>query len=146
MAGAYPGGGSVALDGYFEEYGSELYSDLLRYYGVDVVGLVSEPPALSPAQALALIEGLPLGSSFAAKAGGVPDSAGWDTNSFMLASLIDAVRENTYANMQVRTKKKLKRPDPVKVPGARPKKAGNSFVKMAQKVFRENALKEESSG
>lgn len=111
---------------------------------MDVVGLLKEPPEISPAQTLALIEGLPLGSTFGALAGGVPDSAGWNTNSYMLASLIDAVRENTYANMQVRTKKKLKQPTPVKVPGAKPPKKTNSFLKMAQAVFREK--KEESSG
>ena len=90
-----------------------------------------------------MIEGLPLGSSFGALAGGVPDSAGWDTSAYMLASLIDAVRENTYANMQVRTKKKLKQPTPVRVPGAK-KKQSNSFLKMAQAVYRER--KEDSSG
>lgn len=61
----------------------------------------------------------------------------------MLASLIDAVRENTYANMQVRTRKKLKQPTPVKVPGAK-KKQANSFLRMAQAVYRER--KEDSSG
>lgn len=122
-----------------------LYADLLRYYGVDVVGLFVDPPELSPAQVLALIEGLPNGSKFMAQAGGVPDSAGWDTNSYMLASLIDAVRENTYANMQVRTKKKLKRPTPVKVPGSKQPSSSNSFLKMAQAAYRKN-MKEDSSG
>lgn len=122
-----------------------MYADLLRYYGVDVVGLFMDPPELSPAQVLALIEGLPLGSRFVAHAGGVPDSAGWDTDSYMLASLIDAVRENTYANMQVRTKKKLKRPTPLKVPGAKQPSNSNSFLKMAQAAYRQN-MKEDSSG
>lgn len=121
-----------------------MYADLLRYYGVDVVGLFKDPPELSPVETLALIEGLPLGSTFGALAGEIPDSAGWDTNSYMLASLIDAVRENTYANMQVRTKKKLKQPTPVKVPGAKPKKRSNSFLMMAQAAYREK--KEDTSG
>ena len=146
MVGWYSGGGSIALDGYFEAYGAALYADLRRYYGVNVVGLFSDPPELSPAEVLALIEGLPLGSTFAALAGGVPDSAGWDTNSYMLASVIDAVRENTYANMQVRTKKKLKQPTPVAVPGSKPRKKNqNSFLRMAQAAFRDG-MKEDSGG
>ena len=125
-----------------------MYADLLRYYGVNVVGLFKDSPDLSPAETLALIESLPLGSTFGALAGKVPDSAGWDTNSYMLASIIDAVRENTYANMQVRTKKKLKQPTPVKVPGSKPKKKqqSNSFVKMAQAVYRDKKKEVETSG
>lgn len=111
-----------------------MYADLLRFYGVDLQGLFYDPPEVDPKRAMALVEGLPQDSRTMARLRGAPDSAGWDTNSYLLASLIDVVRENTFVNMQVRTKKRLKPFEQVPVPGVKKKKKGpqNSFALMAQ--------------
>ncbi|UBI10053.1 hypothetical protein LA324_05440 [Corynebacterium coyleae] len=63
---------------------------------------------------------------------GVENSYGWTVNTYLTAALIDAVRENTYANMQVRTKKRLPKPEKLPVPGVKQKKKVNNFVAMAQ--------------
>lgn len=145
MAGFHPGGGSLALVRYLEEHGGVVYAELLRYYGVDITGLVSDNPGVTPAQVLALVENLPLGSGLLSVSEELDDASGWDTNSYLLASLIDAVRENTFANMQVRTKKRLQRPERVKVPGRREKPKPNNFMKMARAMFNQN-LKEGEDG
>lgn len=125
-----------------DEHGAAVYADLLRFYGVDVVGLVSDPPTISPAQVLALISGLPAESKTVSLLRESDDAVGWDTNSYLLASVVDAVRENTYVTAQVNSKKKLKPPEPLKVPGAgarKPeKKSPNAFVRMAQKQFEQS--------
>lgn len=143
MAGGFPGGGSLTLSRYLDEHGAAIYADLLRFYGVDVVGLVSDPPTVSPAQVLALISGLPAESKTVSLLREADEAVGWDTNSYLLASVVDAVRENTHVVAQVNSKKKkLKPPEPLKVPGVRArrpeKRAPNAFVRMAQKQFEQS--------
>lgn len=112
-----------------------MYADCLRFYRVDLTGLVSDPPALSPAEALALVENLPPDSMTSALVRGQQDTYGWGTSDYLLASVVDAVRENTFANMQVRTKKKLKAPDKLPVPGREAVKKPNNFLAMARAEF-----------
>lgn len=88
-----------------------------------------------------LIECLPAESVTNARSRELPEAAGWSVDSYLLASLIDAVRENTFTNIQVRTKKKLTPPDRVQVPGVVKEKKPNSFVAKAQQFL--NQLKEE---
>ena len=113
-----------------------MYADLLRYYGVNVSGVISDPPGTSPGEVLTLVENLPQESATTAARANHPDAAGWDTNSYLLVLVAEAIRENTFANMQVRTKKKLKPPDKLPVPGQKPKKKANTFVAMAQAQYR----------
>lgn len=97
-------------------------------------------PTTTPSLVLALIENLPTHSATSAKLRDVPESAGWDTNAYLAAALIDSVRDGTFVNMQVRTKKKLKPFERVQLPGAeggkstQSKKPVNMFVKMAQQA------------
>lgn len=105
---------------------------------MDLRDLFVEDTSLTPSLVLALVYELPVGSRTASLMSGVEDSSGWGINSYLLASLINAVRENTFANMQVRTKKKLSRPEPVNTPLSKreeKKPAGNTFVRMAQAQF-----------
>lgn len=118
-----------------EQHGASVYADLRRYYGVDLSGLVADPAALTPAEAFALVENLPPESSTAAAVRSEPDAAGWSTTEFLLASVVDAVRENTFANMQVRTKKRLKPPGKLPVPGRKVEKKPNQFLAMARRHF-----------
>lgn len=136
MDGRHRAGGSRTLAELLEKAGTEIYADLLSHYGVNVSGVVADPPEISPSEVLALIENLPAGSAALAVVSGVTDSVGWTTETYLIASLIDAVKENTFANMQVRVKKRLQRPERTPVPGMAPAKKKNSFVAMAQAQFR----------
>lgn len=133
MDGELSGGGSRAVLSVLDRCGSAVYADLLRYFGVDLGGLVESPPSLSPKKVLVLVENLPMECMTSALLRGVEQSYGWDSTAYLLAGVIDSVRENTHVNMQVRTKKKLKPPEPVQVPGMeREKKRNSQFVRMAQ--------------
>lgn len=109
-----------------------MFADLLRVYGVDLRHVVSGDSDLTPALVLGLVEELPFGCRTTAVLSGEEGFAGWDLQSFLLASVVDAVREGTFANMQVRTKKKLTPPDPVSRPGVKREKPVNKFLAMAR--------------
>lgn len=135
MDEGFPGGGSLALARLIEEHGGSVYADLRRYYGVDLSGVVADPPTISPAEVLALVENLPAESMTVSLEQGIPEAVGWGLSEHLLASVVDAVRENTFANMQVRTKKKLKAPDRIPVPGRKVEKKPNKFLAMARAQF-----------
>lgn len=103
---------------------------------MNLSGVVAEEPTLTPAEVLALVENLPPESATVAGLRGVDESIGWTNSTYLLASILDAVREGTFANMQVRTKKKLKQPERIPVPGVEPSKKVNQFVAMAQAQYK----------
>lgn len=133
MDGGLGTGGSLVLADLIERHGAIIYADLLRYYQVDISTLVSDSPEISPKQAIALLENLPPESKSLAYISEVPSSYGWDTRAYLLAGLIDTIRENTHTNIQVRTKKKIKPFDKFPIPGLEKKeKPVSMFVQMAQ--------------
>lgn len=134
MDDGYPAGGSRALVRVLEEAGGYIYADFLRYYGVDLQDLVKEEPTLSPKRAMALLEGLPPESRTSAHLRDDGESYGWATSDYLLAAIANSVREGTFVNMQVRTKKKLAPIEPIEVPGTKKTKSKpvNNFVRMAQ--------------
>lgn len=138
MDGGDPGGGSRELVRLIDEFGWYLVPDMLSTYGVDLRDLVSDEGELSPRRALSLISGLPPGTATWARLAGEEDLAGWDTQTFLLAGLIDSVRENTFATVQVNSKKRLKQPEPFPVPGSKKKKRPeqNMFAAMAAAQLR----------
>lgn len=138
MVGDCTGGGSVALVRAIDKCGGSVYADLRREYGVNLVDAFVDPPLISPAEVIALIENLPTGCQTNAILRDEEDSYGWGTSEVLLAGVIDAVREGTHANMQVRTKKKLKPPEPIPVPGRKVKPRVNSFM-AAAKAFAKQA-------
>lgn len=115
-----------------DKAGAAIYADVLRDYGVDLLGLATGE--ISPRRALVLIEGLASHTRASASLRDAEEESGWRTETYLAAAIYDAVREGTYTNMQVRTKKKLTPPKPLSVPGASKKKkpTANRFVKMAQ--------------
>lgn len=133
MDGDHSAGGSRALLGAIDKAGSALYADLLREYGFDLLDLFREDPP-SPKYILGLVENLPPHSQTSNILRDTPEGFGWDTSSYLLASIVNSVREGTFANMQVRTKKKLSPPEPVFTPGTEKQKKNkpNKFVQMAQ--------------
>lgn len=117
-----------------------MYADLLREYQFDLTDLFQPEPTTTPSLVLALIENLPSHSATSAKLRDAPDSIGWDTNAYLAAALIDSVRDGTFVNMQVRTKKKLKPFERVQLPGGEGekktrKKPVSMFVRMAQQAM-----------
>lgn len=134
MDGGHPAGGSRALVRAIDEAGSFLYADLLSEYGFDLRDIYSEDPP-SPKWVLGLVEALPHERRTSCILRDSEESYGWDTNSYLLASIVNSVKEGTFVNMQVRTKKKLPAFDPIEVPGVKKKKSGkpaNRFIQMAQ--------------
>lgn len=134
MDGRDPGGGSRQLVRLIDKYGEYLVPDFLSHYQVDLRELVSDDGDLSPRRALVLLMGLPFGCRSWAYIQDEPDLQGWDPQAYLLAALVDSVRENTFATVQIQTKKKLKAPEPMKIPGVRKKEEpkGNLFVQMAR--------------
>lgn len=102
---------------------------------MDLTDLFREEADLTPAKAMALIENLPMESKTAALLSGEDKSQGWSIDAYLTATLIDAVRENTFVNTQVRTKKRLKPPERFPIPGVRKEKRPNNFALMAQKMM-----------
>lgn len=86
---------------------------------------------------MVLVQGLPMESATSCALRKVKSGVGWSTDSYLLAYIFDAVREGTFANIQVRTKKKLKPLERLAVPGVETEKKEtvNSFVRMAQQQF-----------
>lgn len=102
---------------------------------MDLRDLFSEDDPLTPKRAVALIEGLPPESRTAAILREDEESYGWKTSDYLLAAIANSVREGTFVNMQVRTKKKLTPIEPIEVPGVKKQKKqkkANKFVQMAQ--------------
>ena len=134
MVRSIPGGGSLALVRAFEKAGAAVYGDFQRYYGIDLGDLFREDSGLTPSRVLFLLEGLPHESRTINAIADLPEGAGWGVLEHLTATLIDAVHENTFTNVQVRTKKKLSPPERFPVPGAEKAKKpkANMFVKMAQ--------------
>lgn len=83
---------------------------------------------------MALLDGLPPESRTSAHLRDEGESYGWSTSDYLLAAIANSVREGTFVNMQVRTKKHLKPIEPIEVPGPKKKepKPANKFVQMAQ--------------
>jgi len=103
-----------------DELGGELYGDFLEYYNVRLTTAIDE---LTPKEILVLVRQLPATSrTFSAKQGG-PEFRGWDTNSYLLASVIDAINANTHAFVSANSKRKPKRPKQVTTPMDKKRKA-----------------------
>lgn len=133
MAGGYPGGGSRVLGELVDEHGSEVVADLQRHFQVDL-GKTITGEGYSPRRVLVFVRNMPVGSKTYAALSEDQRSEGWDTQTYLTAALVDAVRENTFVTAQVQTKKKLKRPEPMDVPGRKtkkPKAKTNMFAQMA---------------
>jgi hypothetical protein len=129
--GGDPAGGSAGLAELIDKYGDEIFADLLQYCGVNLVVALKPGSGFSPRQLLALIHQLPVESRTVAAIQGGPEFRSWTPDTYLLAAVIDAVRENTWAFVSANSKKKPKPPEPVKRPGKAKKKKTNSFAAMA---------------
>ncbi len=118
MDGGGPGPGSIRLHELIEAHGGEVYADLLRYYGVDVHGILDG--TLPPRHALALVEYLPIDSATAVARRGGPEFSGWDRQAYLTADLIDAVLHLHHVTVAANSRKKIASPAPYPRPKGRP--------------------------
>lgn len=130
MAGDGSGGGSLALADLIDKYGEYIYFDLHHYCGgLNLVDLVRDGSGYSPRQILWLINGLPTESATKSEIQGGQHYRGWTVNSYLIANVADAVRENTWHRSAINTEKGKKTPEEPK-PTYRP---GDERVKKAAK-------------
>lgn len=117
-----------------DEYGGEITSDLLRFYGVDIRDLFTGQ--ITPRRCLALVENLPIESATYSKrlAEGERASMGWDRNSYLLADVVDVLQSlhTTLARVNASNPKRVKDPDPYNRPGQKERdrkaKSSNPFA------------------
>jgi hypothetical protein len=118
VGGEDPGGGSVVLASLINKAGEALFQDFQEVYGLNLIHMIRDD--VPPSEIIMLIRGLKMGSHFVAVLQGSPEFAGWTTQAFQMASLIDAVNYTTYVVAAANSKRKPKEPKP----SYRPKKAG----------------------
>ena len=136
-----PGPGSLGLAELIDRCGEQLLSDFFRYYGLDIRDVLVPGTRLTPRSALALIRQLPEDSATIAELRGGPQFAGWDTDRYLTAQLIDSVRENTWVLIAANSKKKPKHPEPMPRPKVDAPKKTNQFAAMARAAYRKGAVK-----
>lgn len=130
------GGGSEAVAEIIDEYGEALERDLLYYYNVDIYDVVLGK--VHPRRVLNLVRRLPEDSVTKGLASGGEDFIGWDASRTYLALLLENQIFMRHEYAQSMTEKKLKPPQPLKLPGREEKKqAVNPFQQMfrAEKEF-----------
>lgn len=134
MDGAYPGGGSVVLARLLDRYGEAILADFRQYYGVSLVEAYRD---WSPLFLLAHVRQLPIESRTTAAMRGGEQFIGWGVERYFLASLLDAIHEQTYAFVAANSKRKPKRPKPVERPkkshGRKPRQA-NPWLQRTQAI------------
>ena len=115
MDGGDSAGGSHGLAKLIDKCGEQILADFQSHYGLNLVNEL-RPGGMSPRQVLALIRQLPPESrTFAALRGG-EQFVGWGVDRYLMASVIDAIQQNTYAFIAANSKRKPKAPEPVKRP------------------------------
>ncbi len=90
-----------------DEYGEEIYADLLQYYGVEV-------DKISPRRALALVRQLPTGARLVSKTSEAYFQ--WDRGATMMADLYDMMAHLVTIQARASDKKPKQVPDPVPYP------------------------------
>lgn len=112
MDGGDPGGGSTELALCLDRWGEVLVPDLKHYYGIDLRDLFSEEHPISPRWVLTHIRHLPIGSAFVAEQRGGQQYRDWDELRYQIASLINAVRAQTYVFTLAHSDPKKRTPEP----------------------------------
>lgn len=142
MDGGDPAGGSSELAELIDKFGEHIVSDLRRYYGVNLSDVLVEESGLSPRLVIAYIRNLPIDSATAAALRGGDQFRGWDTQTYLLAAVVDAVNQNTFAFVSANSKKKPKAPEPIERPEQKTKTnpLASKFAAMAR-IARKSAIK-----
>ncbi|WP_158881994.1 D site-binding protein [Amycolatopsis anabasis] len=146
MDGGDAAGGSAELARLIDKCGEALLADFQHHYQIDLRDVLRPGSGLSPRRALALVRQLPLESATVAALRGGPEFRGWGTDRYLLAMLIDAVNDNTFAFISANSKRKPQPPKPVERPGKAAQKNTNpnSFRAIAKAKLA--ALKRKKGG
>lgn len=134
MDGGDPGPGSAYLARLIDKAGGELFADFQQYTQYNLLDVLVEGSGLTPRLALVLIGQLPIESRFMAAHRGGAEFLGWGTDRYMMATLIDAVNQNTYVTVAANSgRKKPPKPKPMERPEAtvNRKRGKMSFAAMA---------------
>lgn len=75
VPGDYSVGGSLTLARLLDEYGEEIYVDLLEYHQLNIVDFVRGDVALTPRLILTLLRHLPEGARYTAAIASAPEAA-----------------------------------------------------------------------
>lgn len=133
MVGGDSGGGSRQLAELIDEHSDAIVSDLSIYHGIKPWEIIDGP--YPPRLLLAYITNLPEDSATMASLRGGPEHRGWDMKTHLLASIFDAVQNNTYVLVSANSKRKPKPPQPIPRPKVKERKKNpkaNKFAAMAR--------------
>lgn len=139
MVGGDSAGGSAELARLIDEHGECIVSDLRVYHGVNLRDVLIPGSGVSPKLILSYIRNMPMASATAAALRGGDQFRGWDIQTYMLANIVDAVQQNTFAFVSANSKKKPKAPEPVERPAQKKQKSNprqNTFAAMARMAYR----------
>lgn len=92
---------------------------------------------LTARKALALIRNLPLDSATNASIQGGDQFRGWDGQMYMLANIVDAVKENTHVFVSAHSKRRPQPPKPMPRPATKKttNPMANRFATMARMAY-----------
>jgi hypothetical protein len=113
-----------------------MFADFREYYGLRLTDVMRFDGSLSVREAAILTRQLPHTSrTFCALQGG-EEHRGWSIDTYLLASLVDALNTNTFAFIKANSKKRVKEPRPVPRPGDAERRkrenANNPFAQIVQ--------------
>lgn len=106
-----------------------MVADFQREYGLNLGQILEDGSGYGPRMILAMVNRLPLESPTIAEIRGGLQFVGWGVAEYQLASLIDAVRWDTYASARA-AGARMSKPEPVERPTAKPKT--NRFAQIAR--------------
>lgn len=133
-----PGGGSIELAKLIDQFGEQLLRDFFIYYNLDLRDVLVSGSRLSPRTCIALIRQLPDDSATVAELRGGHQFVGWTYDRYLLAQLVDSVRENTWAFIAANSKHRPKKPQPMPRPGKSSAQKQNQFAAMARAAYKGN--------
>lgn len=96
-----------------DEHAEVLECDLLRVYGVDLLDLYREPQRLSLRRLAVLVRGLP---ADALTVQALHIEASWGTTEYLLAEVLDTLRQANWLTVELNKKKNARNPQPERVP------------------------------
>lgn len=148
-----PGGGSLILADWIDQYGEYIEADLQRFYRIDLADLFRDP-RVHPSRLIRLIQNLPTDALTPAHAQGDPALVGFDRDRALWMDIFDAIQQNTFAvvmgNTDKKDKHKVTEPEPYPRPGKTKNKPGhkrnNQFAMMAAAQLRKAAAAKSGSG
>lgn len=130
------GGGSLELAKLIDQCGEQLLRDFFLYYNLDLRDVMVPESRLTPRTCVALIKQLPEESATIAELRGGSQFVGWGTDRYLLAQMVDSLRENSWILAAVNSKHKPKRPELLPRPGKSAAKKQNQFAAMARAAYK----------